>query len=262
MTLSRAGQETGCHSKWAAYCLSLILAGNAALAWFLSPTPRLALLVLVFATLGLSYTLGLVPGILWSATASAYLVLLIHDSSSWAVVMGVVISGTAVVYAVSKRASAGILLMTLAPLGYLTGWSFLPVVVTVVAGMALAVDAKRVHAASVSFAAPLLALAPPSWVELAAALVVVTPAIATSALESPGCPFRRENALITAGVAVFGASLIAVVVRPQLASNAFVEALAVLGLVLVISGLLAPRSRVGVFLRDENTGHTQALQAG
>ena len=261
MTQSPAGRGVECDSRWAAYCLSLILAGGAALVWFLSPTPRLALLVLVFATLGLSYTLGLVPGILWSAIASAYLVLLVRGPSGWEVAIALVGGGTAIVYGVSKRASAGVLLMALAPLGYLTGWSLLPAVVAVAAGLFLAVDARRLHVASISFVAPLLALAPPGWVELAAALVVVTSAIATGALESPGCPFRRENALLTVGVAVFGASLLAVAARPQLALSAFVEALAVLGLLLVISGLLAPRPHVGVFLGDKDAGHTRALQA-
>ncbi|MEB2836065.1 MAG: hypothetical protein GSR80_000077 [Desulfurococcales archaeon] len=227
-----------CGSRWAAYCTFNALAPIAGLAWYLDPSPLLALAVAVLSSLGLAYSLGVGEGLAWSPFAALALVLdaLRHPTLA----ATTLIVGAAVVLALSRRPLALGLASMAAGLLASNHWAALSVALASLSGVAL--EAGVIHAFSILAGAPLLFAAGEAWGLLGASAVYAAASALGAPLGSSRCPFRLERGLLAYGVAFTAASLVAAVIGVSgVRVEDIVEASWLFGFTLEESAILVPR---------------------
>ncbi len=235
-----------CGPRWAAYCAFNALAPIAGLAWYLDPSPLLALVVAALSSLGLAYSLGVSEGLAWSPFAALALVL---DALGHPVLAAAsILAGATAVLILNRRPLALSLASMAAAFLASNHWAALAVALASLSGVAL--EAGVVHAFSVLAGAPLLFAAGEAWGLLGASAVYAASSALGAPLGSSRCPFRLERGLLAYGVAFTAASLAAAAIRLSGARpEGLVEASWLFGFTLEESAILVPRG-LGALLRE------------
>jgi hypothetical protein len=234
-------QGKSCKGRWAAYCLYYILAGIAALLWYLAPSRVLSLVTMVMAALGFAYAVGLREGLIWSSALAVFLAgEALHNGYGDAIAIAGLGWGAGASMFSSPRRLVALTPLLLASYT-MFAYKWISMFIIVFIAVILALESGRWHVASIAVSAPFIALAPEEWLGLALALIILVATSIAGPIGARGCPFRKENYLVSAGVAVFAGALILAEFVDTLHANPRVQALGALGLILVIGGLLAPR---------------------
>lgn len=236
-----------CDARWWVYCASYTLSGILVLAWFLHPSNTLAYLVLAFISAGYAAALSIHAGAAWLALAASDALLALaglEASAWWSITTALAAAGTLAAWMASRRKASGVLIAAAAPGLVARGLWAAAAATLALASASLAADSRRLHVLSTMAAALVVPLAGPQWASLGSAVLVGASTTVVGALGVAGCPFRSENSLVGIGSALAGASLLLYLASGWGAAwldGRYIESIEALGLILLVSGLLAPK---------------------